>query len=383
MAQLKSGKAQEFDSIVIGGGLSGLIVAHQLEGAGRKVALVDALDVLGGNCRPYKSAIGFTDHGFKFFPSSAAALSSLQWLESILGEPIGIQEIDAPPVTYDNGKFQPFIGFGDFSPEAASELDYFASPKRLITEKTPKDWVTRLSETFMGEVFLQSHLTRLQFEDGFIIEALLNGTKKVSAREYVVCAPPTVLGAVLPDTALSTRNRMRLTKGKFFTAIYLDIIHGKPVTESRQLHVLKGGSEEPLVGVFQPAITNEAGQAIQQSQWVTFVRADMTDDAEATATALKMIKRQIKRVYEHAIDGIVSERILVTPASHGEIEGFLSEDQRFPKIDNLWVSSNFFNPNRNLVGTLDQAQRVLANFNEQPLVTDIEETTPQGPSITM
>src|SRR5437868_2220951 len=117
MAQMKASKAQEFDSIVIGGGLSGLIIAQQLEATGRKVALIDAFDVLGGNCRSYNSAIGPADHGLKFFPATAEARQNLEWLETVLGESIGIEEVEAPPVTYDSGRFEPFVGFGDFSPE--------------------------------------------------------------------------------------------------------------------------------------------------------------------------------------------------------------------------------------------------------------------------
>ena len=46
MAQTRVPKTAEFDSIVIGGGLSGLLAAHQLEASGRRVALVEAMDSL-------------------------------------------------------------------------------------------------------------------------------------------------------------------------------------------------------------------------------------------------------------------------------------------------------------------------------------------------
>ncbi len=388
MAQMKSSKAQEFDSIVIGGGLSGLIIAYQLEATGRKVALVEALDVLGGNSRPSKNAIGQTDHGLKFFPATPTALENLQWLETVLGESIGIQELDAPPITYDTGKFHPFVGFGEFTPEAAAELNYFASPKQLTTEKTPKDWVTRLSESFTGDVFLQSHVTKLQYDDSFIIEVTINGMKKLSAREYIFCAAPNSLGLVLPENIPSSRQRLRLLKGKFFTSVYLDLVHAKPVTDSQQLHMLKGANEEPLAGVFRPAVTREDGsasgnQTVQQSQWVTFIRADLTDDPEQTANALKNIKRQVKRIYETAFEGLISERILLNPSSHGELEGMLAADSRWPKVDNLWIASNFFNPNRNLVGTLDQARKILSSMPELVRDADTDITNRPEPGLTV
>ncbi len=382
MAQMKPGKSQEFDSIVIGGGLSGLLVAHQLEGTGRKVALIEALDVVGGTCRPQNSVIGPIDNGLKFVPSTPVARANLEWLELVLGQSLSLEELDAPPITYDNGRFQPFVGFGAFEPEAAGELAHFAAPKRLVTASTPKDWVRTLVESFTGATLLQSHATKLQYDDGFLIEILINGTKKLSAREYVFCAPPQRLAPLIPESAASSRQRQRLSKGPFFTAVYLDMIHAAPVTDSRQLHMLKGANEEPLAGVFHPAVTLDNGERAQHSQWCTFLRADLTDDAEETANALKRIKRQVKRVYETALDGLISERIMVAPGSHGEIEGLLGENQRWPKIDNLWVASNFFNPNRDLIGTLDQARKVIANFSAPLLETDLEEPTLKNPMIT-
>lgn len=383
MAHVKTGKSQEFDSIVIGGGLSGLLVAHQLEGTGRKVALVEAMDMFGGTSRPQSGVVGLTDNGLKVIPSTPAARENLAWLETVLDASLDIEEIEAPPLTYDNGKFQPFVGFGDFEPEAAAELAYFSSPRRLVTSTTPKDWVKTLTDTFTGSVFLQSHATKLQYDDGFLIEVIINGAKRLSGREYVFCATPRDLAPLIPEQAASSRQRHRLSKGKFFTAVYLDMLHGKPVTESHQLHMLKGANEEPLAGLFHPAVRLDNGEHVQLSQWCTFIRSDLTDDAEETATALKKIKRQVKRAYDTALDGLLNERIVISPASHGEIEGLLDDDQRWPKIENLWLTSNFFNPNRGLVGTLDQARRVVTQMGMPLTETDLEEHERPGSNLTV
>ncbi len=366
-------KASEFDSLVIGGGLSGLLVARQLEKTGRRVALIEALDLLGGHSRSYFSPVGPIDHGLKFFPATDQALAALTWLQDTLGYDIEITQIDAAPTTYDNGKFQPFVGFGDSVPEAAGELDYYSYPSRLVTSQSPKDWVASLAAEFQGQVFLQSHVTRLQFTDDRVTEVLLNGTKKVTAAEFFYCGTPQHLAALLPDTAATPRQRSRLNKGKFFTAIYLDMIHSRVVTDTASLHVLKGANEEPLVGVFhepQPRRTTDEGTntakpPVQHSQWLTFVPIDLTDDNEVTATALKKIKRQVKRAYETSVDDLIFERILVSPGSYGEIAGLLGENQMWPKCQNLWIAGAFFNSNRNLVGTIEQCRAILSQFTEE------------------
>src|SRR3954469_8958407 len=155
MAQTKSPRTSEYDSIVIGGGLSGLLVAHQLEETGRKVALIDAFDVIGGSSRPLKTLLGETDHGFPFFPSSNEADQSLEWLSSVLQKPIESTLLDAPPVTYDEGRFQPFVGFGEQAAEAGREWEYYLRPNFLALNSAPKDWVKTLAETFTGDLFLQ------------------------------------------------------------------------------------------------------------------------------------------------------------------------------------------------------------------------------------
>jgi hypothetical protein len=73
----------------------------------------------------------------------------------------------------------------------------------------------------------------------------------------------------------------------------------------------------------------------------------------------------------------------LNPSSHGELEGMLAEDARWPKIDNLWIASNFFNPNRNLVGTLDQARKILQNMPDLATDADIEPTKRPEPGLTI
>ncbi|MES2855877.1 MAG: NAD(P)-binding protein [Bdellovibrionota bacterium] len=84
MAQSKASKTHEFDSIVIGGGLSGLIAANQLESTGRRVALIEALDTLGGISRSSQTVAGPLDHVLKFIPVTADSEETFTWLESVM-----------------------------------------------------------------------------------------------------------------------------------------------------------------------------------------------------------------------------------------------------------------------------------------------------------
>ncbi len=367
MAQSRSLKSDEFDSLVIGGGLAGLIAAHQLEGTGRKVALIEGLDGLGGSCRPVSSRAGIIDNGLKFFPDTEEARACLEWLGNVLGESIHYTVVEAAPVTFDDGKFKPFIGFGDQKVATVSEVNVYAQERYLRLETTPKEWVARLTESFTGTTMMQSYVTKLHVDDTFVINAVINGAKHLSAREVLFCAAPQQLTRLLPDSHVPTKIRQRLMRGEFWTSVSLDLIHKGVVSESEAIHILKGANEEPCVGVFHKPVQLEDGQTAQLSQWLTLVPRDITDDPELVGGALKQIKRQVKRAYENSLDGLIQERIIVNPTSHGDFTGFLPPDGLWPKLQNLWVISGFLDPAKNLVGALCQARRTLASVAGEPI----------------
>ena len=366
MAQSKSSKIHEYDSIVIGGGLAGLLAANQLEHTGRKVALIEALDTLGGTSRPVSTPAGTIDHSLKFFPETADSEDMFQWLESVLNSPIEREIVEAAPVTYDEGKFKPFVGFGDQKVATAGEVDAYAKTRYYKLSSTPKDWIAKLTETFTGTVLMQSYVTKMQVDDDFVIELLINGSKRVSAREVIFAATPQQLTKLLPETHLPARLRQKLLKGEFWTSINLDLVHSSVVTESRAVHILKGANEEPSVGLFMDPVTTEDGRTLQVSQWTTLVPRDIADDSEITASALKQIKRQVKRAYEHSLDGLIKERIAVSPTSHGDLAGALPDDGRWPKLQNLWVIASFMDSAKNATGLIRQARRTLAAIAGEP-----------------
>jgi hypothetical protein len=373
MAQTKLPKASDFDTLVIGADLSGLLMAHELELTGRKVALIEALDTLGGHFRPQMSPLGPLDNGLKLIPATPSSPDEVNWLSCILQKPIPFEVLDNPPVTFDNGKFQPFVGFGETPTEAASELSSYLQPGQLQLHSTPKDWVPALAQNFTGESFLKMHLTQLIVEDGFVIEAVFNGTKRFSASEIIFCAHPSLLAKALPENTIASRVRQKMSKGPYFTAVHLDLVHLGVVTESRAPHLLRGANQEPCVGLFAEPALNANGQTYQVSQWLTFLSSQLTDDAEVAAEGLKAIKRQIKRAYPEALNHLLYEKILIAPASHGHVDIELTPDYRLPKIENLWLGSHFWSPERNTLGAISQARRVLSQIGSAP-VPRIEET---------
>ena len=342
-----------FDAIVIGGGLGGLLMANVLERSGRRVALLEALDAVGGNCRPQRGGDSFFDHGLKYFPNLPGSADALRWVESVTGLALEPELIDAPAVTYDGGRLQPFVGFGGEAPLTADEVSYYASPQHWRLRATPKDWVAALARGFGGLTSVRSQVTKIVTEGQRAVEVEVNGTKRLQADDVLYCAPPTSLLELIDADSVPTRARQRLQKGNALTSIHLDFVHASQITDSAAPHVLKGANEGPCVGLFHPTTLSR-----QLSQWCAFIPADQTDDSELISAQLKYVKRQIKRVYVGAFDGLVSERILVCPGSHGSADGLLTADGLWPKTKNLRPVSSLFSERRNLLGLLAECERV-------------------------
>lgn len=376
MAQTKTPKAQEFDTLVIGAGLSGLIAANVLEATGRNVVIIEALDTIGGSSRAAQTAAGAIDHGLKIFPDTEAAHAALDWLETVIGEKIERTVIEASPLNYDGGKFKPYVGFGNDAVQSAAEVEAYATHRRLKLSSTPMGWTKKLSDQFSGTLLTQSIATRMIIEDGFVIETIINGSKRITAREVVFAASPQLIPSLVGDTAIAPRVRQKLIKGDFWTSVNLDLIHGEQVTDSNSVHILKGANEEPSVGLFYPPTTTDDGRSVQVSQWMTLIPREEIDEEEQTAGALKHIKRQIKRAYETAFDKIIQERILVIPSSHGSLDGAFEKPGHLPKISNVWMTSAFFAGERNTLGTLMQTRRVLEEIGEALTGTDLNIDSP-------
>jgi hypothetical protein len=207
----------------------------------------------------------------------------------------------------------------------------------------------------------------------------INGSKTVHAQNFIFAGTVRDLALLLPEDAVSQRVRAKLAKNEYWTALCLDLCHSKTVTESTAMHILNGTTQDeigPCAGRFMPAVEVD-GQTIQASQWMTFFESEATDDSEMVGMALKKIKRQIKRAYPEALDDLKLERIFVSPYIAGNGDLKLSANQTIPNLDNLWVASATLNEQKNLVGSLLQAEMIVASLgfkiDEQMTTVELEE----------
>lgn len=385
---IKKSSNHKYDYIIIGAGISGLLMAAGLSRFTQNIALLEGQDSWGGFNRPINNLTGSIDNGLRFFPFSSAGKDSVRWLENLLGLKINHGPFDSNPITYESGHFKNFLGFGDHPPEFYDEFQYFLNPESMQLSIKPAMWPTLLFNQFKGDYLPRHYVTKIIQDKETAQGVIVNGSKTLLSENIIFCGNVRDLAVLVPDDIISTRAKQKLTKSTYWSAVCLDLTHSHTVTDKLNLHVLNGTTVDelgPCVGQFHQPFAETTDKTFQVSQWLTFVNEESTEDSEVIAHALKKIKRQIKRAYPEALEKIQSERIFVASQIGGNGDLKLSANQSLPHLHNFWVASGSVNSFKNLLGTLKQAELVLSSLgfeitaqsevfdcpDEQPMISDL------------
>lgn len=350
-----------YDYIIIGSGLTGLTVAQRLAQETQNILVLEAQDHSGGENRVAKLEEQEINNGLRFFPATAASKKSIQFLENILNTSLVTGQQENLPETYEASGFKQFVGFGDKSIEFYDQISYFLSADEFVFEQQPYAWIQKLQESLKDKIQTRSIVTRFGFENldsekPQLTHVTVNGTKQIHAKNFIFAGPVKDLGLLLNDDILNPRAKAKLKKSQAWQAICLDVFHTAK-TEKTNLFILNGTTDDeigPCVGRFLPA--TEAGQI---SQWVSFIDSESAEDTENIGHVLKKMKRQIKRAFPEIGDSIKKERIFMSSALSGA-DLKLTGHMTLPKIENLWIASTQVAQSKNLLGSIQQAQIVLA-----------------------
>lgn len=359
--------AHIYDYAIIGSGLTGLSIAAALSRETDNIALIEASDVAFGSNKKVHFPTGPLNNGLRFVPDSVLAEKALRFLENLLNKKIVTDVTEEAPITYESGTFKTFLGFGDTPPAFYEELAYFTSAKRQDLALEPYEWTQELMNLFKGDFLPRSYVTKFQQEGERVTQVTVNGSKTIQAHNFIFTGSVRDLALLLPEEALSARARSKLSKNTYWTGLCLDLSHGKEISSSTAMHVLNGTTQDeigPCVGRFLPSVDTESGR-MQTSQWMTFIEFEVTEDSEVVGTALKKIKRQLKRAYPESLDDLKQERIFVTPIMAGTGDLKLNANKTLPGLENLWIASASLNEQKNLIGALLQAEIMTASLGFQ------------------
>jgi len=355
----KRSASHVYDYVVVGSGLSGLIMARALNRITDNVLLLEAQDEFGG----LNHSVGWQNqeipNGLRFLPDTELARRGLQFLQVVSGQTMQILSLDCAPLTFETGSLRPFVGFGENPPAFYDELAYFLAPQRLQMDRSPAQWIRDLAEGYTGDFQSRAYVTKYMAAEARLESVMINGQRSLRGQNFVHAGRVQDLQVLLPDSVLNARARQRLTKAKYWTAICLDLVHSEVVSDSLHTHLLNGTTDDemgPCVGQF--LVPTASATAPQISQWVSFVDHEDAQESENIANTLKKMKRQIKRASPQAMEKIAFERILIAPSIGGNGGLQLTGHQTLAGLENFWLSSSALHQQKNLLGCLLQAELV-------------------------
>lgn len=354
-----------YDYLVIGGGLTGLLIARKLSAAGADVAIAESEISLGGSHRPAFLAKNKIENGLRFLPKNDLLIKALSQLESEIGLPLIKNLAPVQQKTYDASGFKEFVGFGEKAPSFYDQIKHFIASDEIELTMPIYELLEKLVADFKGEVLARHIVTRFYAsgdDKDLISQVSVNGSKTVAAKNFVYCGPVKDLHILLEDEQLNPRAKVKLKKAPYWMAVQLDLVHSKVVNPDRNVYILNGTTDDeigPCVGRFSNNSLLVGDQ--QLSHWISFIDFESSEEAENYGEVLKKMKRQIKRAFPDSLDGLIAERISVSPAlTAGELK--LSANGTLPTAKNLWVASPSLNMFPNLTGAFLQAQFTLSSL---------------------
>lgn len=306
-----------YDTLIIGGGLSGLLIAHKLHTSGQKVKLFEASEKLGGR---------FLRGFLPFLPLDADQQTCFNWLNS-LGFHLQAEEKEHRPQLYESGNFQDFAGFGETKiPGAEFYLPMLSTTECQTTPRFAEEY-----QRFLGllpfEFQILSELTQLTKTGDDLNVATINDEHQFGFKNLIFTGAPQLILDVLPQDVLALKSMARLSKQEYWASINVQYDHETALTApSGVLFLMSQGQDLDVI----------AGRIVEEgrkSQWMTLIQMETLEDPEKITQILRAMRRQIKRPYPEALNN-AKETLWVTPYSHG---GDLPATQ-IKGVSNLWFA---------------------------------------------
>lgn len=355
MANAKS--SQVYDFLVIGGDLSGLLIAQTLEHSGLKVGLLEASEQMGGTFRPFYVDGHRLESSLSFVADSHENRDLIQWLEDHLNQKILGQAKELIPLTFDSGQMKTFMGFGDRRFKSLEILALYNQSQVIQLLIPPDEWVRLLSESLVGDQMTLALPTQIRTA-GEIMEVTVNGNRTLNSRKVIFASTARSLLSLLHEDQLPNRLRQRIAKSRLWTSLSLHCIHSTKISETEALHFLYGSRDDfdPTIG---RVFLNHAGGSGATSLWMSFLDSESADDAEIIANCLREIKKQLKRAYPQFPDTVSAEKLVVREASHGVVDLGLKEPGIIPDIPNLFMADHTQTGMIPLLGSLSVAREAI------------------------
>lgn len=336
-----------YDTLIIGGGLTGLFLAHRLHSGGQKVGLLEARETLGGRSRRQSVAQPYSSPGLEFYPATNENLELLEWMKSVAPIPLNFVVREHRPQLYDEGRWKAFAGFGNTDFQSVGELSHFSHTHEVAIEPGMEHVVRALVEQLPFEADLRSEVTNIKVADGKVTEVVVNGDKAVRTERVIFTPEAALLNNLVEGEGIHAKHRTKLAKMHPWTAVVLELKHEPPLVDDSAIRVFTHGSKE-----FEPVVGRVFGET---SKWITLVPGERALEHEFIGQVIRHIKRQLKRAWGERLDGQMQEKISVQLAAFGPQQLKTKDNVRFPELSNLYLANHLL---ANRVGDISSLEMV-------------------------
>lgn len=330
------------NTVIIGGGLTGLFLTHELHKAGDKVSLIEARDILGGSLRrPMLTMI----------PATNENLQLLEWAKANAPLPLNFAVQEHRPEIFDEARWRAFAGFGETEFQSVGELGFLSQTHDVEVSPDADQLVRALIEQLPIAATLKAEVTEIKVHQERAAEIVINGEKSIHCDRLIFTGNPQAINQLIQGDSLPAKHRTRLAKMYSWTAVVLDL-EGQPAMGEHTGMLLfqhSGKDFEPVFGRIKPS----------GSRWVTLVHSERAEEHEFTGQCIRHIKRQLKRAWpELFADEKNNERIYVLPGAYGQNSLKAKSNWQFPEIGNLYLANHTLARQNGLLGALEAAAAV-------------------------
>lgn len=367
---------KQFDFIICGATLEGLLVGYYLHQKGLKTLILESSDKAGGFFSSVENSKASIPSLFTTPSYDENSVRLADWVNTNLNLNLEITKKALPPTTFEKGHFEPFVGFGENAPKESEFLQDFIFAQRMEFVPTVSEWIKTILASGL-EIRYNSTLTAMNIADGKVTSFTINDKDTLKASNFIFAENPAdiieFLGTENSSVAtVSQKVLTRLSKGTFWSTLQLSLVHKTAVTDKEEIHVIYGTQKNPTVSIGQ-----FRGNT---SQWISFISSEVADINEEGVLILKEMKRQIKRAYPASLDQPEFEKIALWPKTHGYIELKSKHFGQLEGIENICLCSNHLVEHTNpFMGALTAAQytiELLNGFIGNQITPAIQETTP-------
>lgn len=343
------------NTVIVGGGLSGLLLTHQLHKAGDKVTLIESREVLGGSLR--RPAL-------TMIPATNENMEVLEWARAHAPLALNFEVKEHRPEIFDEARWRPFAGFGQSDFQSIGELSALSQTNEVAITPGADQLVRALIDQLPISATLKCEVTEVKVGDGKVTEVIVNGEKSIKCDRLIYTGAPQNMNTLIQGEALPAKHRTRLAKMYSWTAVVLEL-DGQPSMGDHSGMLLfqhSGKDFEPVFGRVDA----------HGSRWATLVHSERHEEHEFTGQCIRHIKRQLKRAWPDLFaDEKKTEKIYVLPGAYGQNSLKSKSGWHFPEIENLYFANHTLARQGGLLGALEAAASVDALlFSETSLTTD-------------